>query len=104
MVWAREREERRMFAGRPVQTWLKVALIAIVAYVLLGHFVRYAVLPLAVGLVGYIVYRIVVAESSRTGLRPVRREKPVRRLARGARLNVVRFDPNEDVTVPKDWR
>lgn len=93
-----------MLAGRPVKTWLKVALVAVVLYVLLGHFVRYAVLPLALGIVGFIVYRVVVSETRLAGLRTPRREPRPRRVARQSRLRAVRFDPNEDLKVPKDWR
>lgn len=92
-----------MLAGRPVQTWLKIALVAIVVYLLLGHFVRYAALPLAAGMVGFILYRIVISEMNRAGRRTTRREPRPRRVARPRRLNAIRFDPDEDLKVPKDW-
>lgn len=97
-----------MFAGRSLHPYAKVALIAALLFLVVTSLRTIAVLPIAIGLVVWGGYQIVRSE---------RRRGPRRARPSKARANItakrertlptvkaIRIDPDENLTVPKDWR
>ncbi len=94
-----------MLNGRPIHPLLKVALVFVIGYLVLGPLVHVALLPLVLALVGWGGYQIYKSER-RAGPRvPSPRLRRLRLLKRPpTRVKSVRFDPNEDLKIPRDWR
>ncbi len=88
-----------MINGRPMHPYLRIALVVIVGYLIVTQLLRFALLPVAVALVGWIVYAIARAEIGRRPRRPAPAAKRKLRV-----VEAVRIDPSVDLRVPKDWR
>lgn len=93
-----------MLDGRPIHPLLKLALVLAIGYLVLGPLVHYALLPIALALVAWGGYRIFEAERRAGPRSPSPRPRTLRLVKRPpTRLKSVRFDPDEDLKVPKDW-
>ena len=94
-----------MLNSRPIHPLLALALVLVLGYLVLGPLVHVALFPLVLGLAGWGGYQIYRAERRAGPRMPRRRPKTLRLLQRPpTRVKNVRFDPNEDLKVPKDWR
>ncbi|GAC1401346.1 MAG: hypothetical protein NVS2B8_08860 [Vulcanimicrobiaceae bacterium] len=96
-----------MLNGRPIHPLLKLALVLAIGYVVVGPLVHVALLPVTLALVGWGGYQIYKAERRAGPRAPSPRPRPptLRLIKRPpTRVKSVRFDPNEDLKVPKDWR
>lgn len=83
-----------MIDGRRLHPFVKIALVVVVGYVVVSVSIRYALFPIAVGIVAWGGYQIYKAE--RRGSSKPKRAR--------ASLKRVRIDPEKDLTIPKDWR
>ena len=94
-----------MINGRPIHPLLKVALVVVVGYLVLGQLIHYALLPLAAGLVAWGIYRIVRAERRAAPRRAASAPVAGRRVRRSkSTVRSIRIDPDAELRVPKDWR
>ena len=94
-----------MLNGREFQPLLKFALVLVIGYLVLGPLVRVALFPVVLALVGWGGFQIYTSErraSPRTPSPRSRKRRLLKPLPTGVKS--VRFDPNEDLKVPKDWR
>ncbi|GAC1544023.1 MAG: hypothetical protein NVS3B16_11330 [Vulcanimicrobiaceae bacterium] len=66
-----------------------------IGFIVVGQLIHYALLPTAIALVAWGVYRIYTSERSGIPRATTRRSKSVK---------IVRLDPKKDLTVPKDWQ
>ena len=94
-----------MLNGRPLHPLLKFAIVLLTGYLVLGPLVHVALFPVVLALVGWGGYQIYKAER-RSNPRPPRpRRRTLRHLKLPpTRVKSVRFDPNEELKVPRDWR
>lgn len=94
-----------MINGRPVPPLLKIAIVAVLGFVIVGQLIHYALLPTAIVLVAWGAYQIYKSERRAVPRASNARSFWARRAKRSPKsVKLVRIDRNEDLTVPKDWR
>ena len=94
-----------MINGRPVHPLVKLAIVVVIGYLVLGQLVHYALLPVVIGLIAWGGYRIFTSERGGRPRQYDRRSGTTKTVKRARPdLRMVRFDPSEDLTVPKDWK
>lgn len=94
-----------MINGRRVHPLLAIAIVVVVGYLVLGQLAHYALFPVVIALVAWGGYLIFKAERGNLPPTSPRRPTGVRQTRRARKsIEAIRFDPNEDLRVPKDWR